>query len=216
MDHHHEKSAPPLDLHEILGPFSRLHDPRTSNVTRHLFSEFLFISLTAVICGADGFTAMERFAQAKKDWLEEILELPNGLPTHDAFGDLYALLDPEAFNDCFMEWVAPFRDSTEAEVVAVDGKASRRSHDKSRGLKMVHTVSVWASENKLVLGQLCVEEKSNEITAIPKLLELLHLEGCIITLDAMGTQKTIAAKIVEKKPTISSPSKRTMRLFIKK
>ena len=187
------------DLNEVLGVFSELEDPRRSNATRHIFSELLFISLSALICGADGFTAMARFAQAKKEWLEQLLELPNGLPSHDAFGDLYALLDPEAFNTCFMQWVSPLRKEFDAEVVAIDGKAMRRSHDHSRGLQMVHTVSAWADRNKLVLGQLCVEDKSNEITAIPKLLELLCLEGSIVTIDAMGTQKKIAAKIVEKK-----------------
>ena len=142
---------------------------------------------------------MARFAHAKKDWLEQLLELPNGLPSHDAFGDLYAILDPQAFNEYFMQWASPLRHTIDSQVVAIDGKTMRRSHDNSRGLKMVHTVSAWANENKLVLGQLCVEEKSNEITAIPKLLELLWLEGSIVTIDAMRTQKKIAAKIVEKK-----------------
>jgi len=199
MDNSEDTSTINFDLDEVLGTFKDLKDPRTSNATRHIFSELLFISLSALICGAEGFTAMARFARAKKDWLEQILELPCGLPSHDAFGDLYAILDPEAFNECFMQWVAPFREAVQSEVVAIDGKASRRSHDNSRGLKMVHTVSAWADQNKLVLGQLCVEDKSNEITAIPKLLELLWLEGCIVTIDAMGTQKNIAAKIIEKK-----------------
>jgi len=199
MDNLCTPTSSKLDLDQILGAFSELEDPRRSNATRHLFSELLFISLSAMICGAEGFTAMARFAGAKKEWLESILELPSGLPSHDAFGDLYAALDPEAFNDCFIEWVSPFRTSTRAEVVAIDGKAMRRSHDNSRGLKMVHTVSAWADENKLVLGQISVEDKSNEITAIPKLLELLWLEGSIVTIDAMGTQKKIATKIVEKK-----------------
>jgi predicted transposase YbfD/YdcC len=199
MDNPNDTTAASLELDQILGAFTELEDPRTSNATRHIFSELLFISLSAIICGAEGFTAMARFAQAKKGWLEQLLELPNGLPSHDAFGDLYAILDPEAFNECFMQWVAPFRQAIKEEVVAIDGKAMRRSHDNSRGLKMVHTVSAWADQNKLVLGQLCVEDKSNEITAIPKLLELLWLEGSIVTIDAMGTQKKIAAKIVEKK-----------------
>ena len=198
MDNLNDTSGSGFDLDKTLGTFTELEDPRRSNAKRHIFPELLFISLSAIICGAEGFTAMARFAQAKKDWLEQILELPNGLPSHDAFGDLYAILDPEAFNECFMQWVAPFREAFESEVVAIDGKAMRRSHDKSRGLKMVHTVSAWADKNKLVLGQLSVEDKSNEITAIPKLLELLCLEGSIVTIDAMGTQKKIAAKIVEK------------------
>ena len=199
MNNLNDKTAANLDLDQILGAFTELEDPRKSNATRHLFSELLFISLSAIICGAEGFTAMARFAHAKKDWLEQLLELPNGLPSHDAFGDLYAILDPQAFNECFMQWVSPLRHTIDSEVVAIDGKTMRRSHDNSRGLKMVHTVSAWANENKLVLGQLCVEEKSNEITAIPKLLELLWLEGSIVTIDAMRTQKKIAAKIVEKK-----------------
>lgn len=127
------------------------------------------------------------------------MQLPNGIPSHDSFGDLFALLDPEHFNEAFVEWTQNLRKEVSKELVAIDGKAMRRSHDASRGKKMVHTVSAWASENGLVLGQVATSEKSNEITAIPKLLKLLRLEGCVVTMDAMGTQKTIAKQIIEKR-----------------
>ena len=136
---------------------------------------------------------MEVFAKSKQSWLGSFLTLPKGIPSHDAFGDLFALLSPEAFNAAFVEWTKGLRDKVSKEVVAIDGKSMRRSHERSSGKKMVHTVSAWASENRLVLGQVATDEKSNEITAIPKLLKMLDITDSVITLDAMGTQKTIAS-----------------------
>lgn len=184
---------------EFLGPFNELDDPRKSPATRHLFHEMLFISLAAVLAGAEGFVDIESFARSKKDWLSSFLKLPKGIPSHDAFGDLFALLDPEAFNSAFVEWTSQLREEVSKEVIAFDGKTMRGSHDRSKGKAMIHTVSAWATGNRLVLGQVATEEKSNEITAIPKLLKLLNLEGCVVTIDAMGTQKAIAAEIIAQK-----------------
>jgi len=185
-----------IDIAEVLGSFNGIEDPRKSRATRHIFQEMLFIALASVLAGGEGFVDMEEFAKSKKDWLVTFLKLPKGIPSHDAFGDLFALLDPEEFNTAFVEWTQGLRDQVSQEVIAVDGKSMRRSHDKSAGKSMVHTVSAWASKNRLVLGQIATEEKSNEITAIPKLLKLLDLEGCVVTLDAMGAQKKIASQII--------------------
>lgn len=188
-----------VDIVEFLGAFADLEDPRKSKATRHLLHEMLFISLAAVLAGAEGFVDMESFGKSKKDWLGSFLKLPKGIPSHDAFGDLFALLDPEVFNSAFIEWTSDLRETVSKEVIAFDGKSMRGSHHRSKGKTMVHTVSAWAVNNRLVLGQMATEEKSNEITAIPKLMKLLHLEGCVVTIDAMGTQKAIAAQIVEQK-----------------
>jgi len=188
-----------IDLIEFLGPFADLEDPRKSPATRHLFDEMLFIALAAVLAGAEGFVDMVNFAKSKEDWLRSFLKLPKGIASHDAFGDLFALLDPEAFNSAFVDWTSGLREAVAQEVIAFDGKTMRGSHDRATGKKMVHTVSAWATSNRLVLGQIATEEKSNEITAIPKLLKLLHLEGCVVTIDAMGTQKAIAAEIIDQK-----------------
>jgi len=188
-----------IDLNELLGPFAKLDDPRKSRATLHLFDEMLFIALAAVLAGAEGFVDMESFGKSKESWLRSFLKLPKGIPSHDAFGDLFALLEPEEFNLAFIEWTEQLREAVSREVIAFDGKTMRGSHDRSKGKKMVHTVSAWATSNRLVLGQMETEEKSNEITAIPKLLKLLHLEGCVVTIDAMGTQKTIASEIIAQK-----------------
>lgn len=188
-----------IEVSEVLGSFNDIEDPRKSRATRHIFQEMLFIALASMIAGAEGFVDMELFGKSKKEWLQSFLKLPQGIPSHDAFGDLFALLDPAEFNSAFVEWTQHLREYVSKEVIAVDGKSMRRSHDRSAGKKMVHTVSAWASENRLVLGQIATEEKSNEITAIPKLLRLLHLEGCVVTMDAMGTQKKIASQIIKQK-----------------
>ena len=135
------------------------------------------------------------FGNCKEEWFKSFLELPNGIPSHDTFGDVFARLDPEQFQRCFMEWVQAVAQVTQGEVVAIDGKTVRRSHDRTLGKKAIHMVNVWASSHGLALGQTKVDEKSNEITAIPKLLQLLELAGCIITIDAMGCQREIAREI---------------------
>ena len=134
----------------------------------------------------------------KEEWFRTFLDLPNGIPSHDTFGDVFSRLDPEQFQRCFVEWTQAVADLLPGEVVAIDGKTARRSHDKRAGRQAIHLVSAWASANTLTLGQLKTEEKSNEITAIPRLLEMLELNGCLVTIDAMGCQKEIARKIVDR------------------
>jgi predicted transposase YbfD/YdcC len=141
---------------------------------------------------------MEQWGQANEDWLRTFLELPNGIPSHDTFGDVFARLDSNEFKKCFICWVEAIRTATDGEVIAIDGKTLRRSHQRRKGVGAIHLVSAWARSNRLTLGQVKVDGKSNEITAIPELLRLLHIKGCIVTIDAMGTQKEIAELICEK------------------
>jgi predicted transposase YbfD/YdcC len=141
---------------------------------------------------------MEEWGEANEDWLRTLLGLPNGIPSHDTFGNVFARLDSNEFKKCFISWVESIREATDEEVIAIDGKTLRRSHNRRLGQGAIHLVSAWARSNRLTLGQVKVDEKSNEITAIPELLRLLHLKGCIVTIDAMGTQKGIAELICEK------------------
>jgi predicted transposase YbfD/YdcC len=189
---------PPAPTASLLKHFSRLEDPRVERTKKHSLSDMLVIAVCGFICGVDGWVELEEFGKAKREWFEGFLELPHGIPSHDTFGRLFAALDPEAFSRCFMAWVKAVAEVTNGEVVAIDGKTLRRSFDRASSKAAIHLVSAWASSNGLVLGQVKTDGKSNEITAIPKLLELLHLEGCIVTLDAMGCQKEIVARIVEK------------------
>jgi predicted transposase YbfD/YdcC len=163
----------------------------------HELLDILVIAICGVICGADGWVSIEQFGNAKIDWLRTILPLPNGIPSHDTFGRVFARLDPEQFQRCFMSWVQGISEVTQGEVVAVDGKTVRRSKDGALGKDAIHMVSAWASENRLTLAQKKVDDKSNEITAIPALLELLDLKGCIVTTDALGCQTEIASTIIE-------------------
>jgi len=161
-------------------------------------TDILVISICGFICGIDNWVELEEFGEIKKEWFEEFLELPNGIPSHDTFGRFYAALDPEEFSRCFTRWVESIAEVTEGEVVAVDGKTLRRSFDRASKKAAIHMVSAWASKAGLVLGQVKTDEDSNEITAIPKLLEILRLEGCIVTIDAIGAQKEVVKAIVEK------------------
>jgi predicted transposase YbfD/YdcC len=178
--------------------FSELEDPRRYN-RRHLLHDIIVIAICAAICGADDWVAVADFGRAKQSWFEEFLELPHGIPSHDTFGDVFKLLDPEQFRRFFIQWVQAVNETTGGQVVPIDGKKLRRSHDKTLGKNAIHMVSAWASENHVVLGQIKVDDKSNEITAIPQLLDLLEISGCIVTIDAMGCQKEIARKIVKEK-----------------
>jgi predicted transposase YbfD/YdcC len=178
--------------------FEGIEDPRIERTKLHQLEDILLIAILAVICGAEGWVDIEAFGKAKDEWLQTFLALPNGIPSHDTFGRVFARLDPQQFEQCFLSWVQSLNEKISG-VVAIDGKTLRRSHDRARGKKALHLVSAWAAEARLVLGQVAVEEKSNEITAIPELLELLLLEGCIVTIDAMGTQRAIAAQIIEQK-----------------
>ena len=159
-------------------------------------NNIIAMTICAVVGGAEGWDDVELFAKCKGQWFREFLDLPNGIPCSDTFGRVFARIDPDRFRDCFMEWVSSVNRLTQGQVIAVDGKTLRRSHDRNAGKAAIHLVSAWASENSLVLGQIKVDAKSNEITAIPELLDLLDVSGCIVTIDAMGCQKKIAQGIV--------------------
>ena len=183
--------------HTLAHHFAKLKDPRKFHSPPHLLLDIITIAICAVICGADNWVAIESFGKAKQAWFRQFLRLPNGIPSHDTFGEVFAALAPTQFQQCFVSWVTTISQLTEGEVVALDGKTLRRSHDKGAGKAAIHMVSAWASQNRLVLGQVKVDDKSNEITAIPALLRVLALQGCIVTLDAMGCQTEIAAQIIE-------------------
>ena len=146
---------------------------------------------------ADSWVHVDLFGRSKLEWFQTFLELPNGVPSHDTFGDVFARLDPEQFQSCFMAWTQAIAELLPGEVVAIDGKTARRSYDRAGSKRAMHLVSAWATRNTLTLGQVRTEEKSNEITAIPQLLNLLDLQGCIVTIDAMGCQREIAQQIVD-------------------
>lgn len=177
--------------------FNDLEDPRMERTKHHQLLDIIAIAICGVICGADSWVDLELFGRSKEEWLKRFLSLPNGIPSHDTFGRVFALLDPAKFAQCFTSWVKAVSQLTQGQVIAIDGKALRRSHDRANGKSAIQMVSAWASANHLVLGQLKVDDKSNEITAIPELLEVLELSGCIVTIDAMGCQKDIARQIVE-------------------
>src|SRR3954466_1851453 len=192
-----------VSLDEVAVHFQGLEDPRSTINQRHPLASVVVIALLAVLAGAGGPTATARWAALKEDLLLRVLDLPNGVPRKDVLRRVLMVLKPAAFQACFARWLQSLRTEAVAEtgveqpVLAVDGKAARRSHDRNQGLGALHSVSVWASEYGLSLGQVACAEKSNEITAIPELLRLVDIKGAIITIDAMGTQKAIAAQIVE-------------------
>lgn len=176
--------------------FSSLHDPRREHLKEHSLVDILLIAVCAMLCGAEGFADFEQFGKAKLEFLRGFLALPNGIPSHDTFARVFGMISPEQFAQCFQRWTEGLRHAVGAEVVAIDGKSLRRSMDRSKGKGAIHMVSAWAQANRLVLGQIKVDEKSNEVTAIPELLRALNLAGCIVTIDAMGTQTKIAAEII--------------------
>jgi predicted transposase YbfD/YdcC len=194
-----------VGLDEIVAHFSDLEDPRSPINRRHPLASVLVIALLAVLAGAGGPTAIAAWAAAKEDFLAGLLDLPRGVPGKDVFRRVLMTLRPEAFQAAFASWLKSLRVAAAADaevdrpVVAIDGKTARRSHDRGNGLGALHCVSAWATEYGLSLGQVACAEKSNEITAIPELIKLIDLEGAIVTIDAMGTQKGIAGRIVEAK-----------------
>lgn len=178
--------------------FTNITDPRVDRTKSHLLEDIIFISIAAIICGAQTWNDIENYGKGKEAWLRQYLQLLNGIPSHDTFNRIFSSLDPEELEKCFMDWVSSVTQLTKGEVVSIDGKSLRGSGKKG-SKSFVHMVSAWANANHMVLGQVKVDEKSNEITAIPRLLEVLVLEGCLVTIDAMGCQKDIAEKIVSKK-----------------
>ena len=185
-----EKPTPSIIHH-----FSSIKDPRVNRQKKHQLQDIFFISLCAMICGADNWVAIEEFGLAKEEWFTELLGLQHGIPSHDTFGEVYAAIDTDQFSDCFSRWVADLARLTEGEVIAIDGKCLRRSVDKASKKAAIYMVSAWAQQNNLVLGQVKVDDKSNEITALPKLLSRLDIAGAVVTIDAMGCQRKLAEQI---------------------
>jgi predicted transposase YbfD/YdcC len=179
----------------LVAHFGGLTDPRLNRTKDHDLIDILVIAICTLLCAGETFNDMEDFGRAKQDWFQTFLGLRNGIPSHDTFNRVFAALDPKAFLDCFLRWTQSVRQAVPQEIVALDGKALRRALDKDQSVQYI--VSAWAESNGLVLGQLKVADKSNEITAVPELLRVLELSGCIVTLDAMGCQKKIAKEIVE-------------------
>ena len=180
----------------LLDHFASLPDPRIARHRWHKLSDIVVIAVCAVLCGAESYPAIEDFGQEREEWLRQFLELPAGIPSHDTFNRVLRLWDPVPFQACFLRWMHAVAEVTQGEVVAIDGKALRRSFEKGTAKRAIHMVSAWATANGVVLGQRKVDTKSNEITAIPALLDLVALQGCIVTIDAMGCQRAIAQKIV--------------------
>lgn len=181
----------------IIHHFSSIEDPRINRQKKHELQDILFLTLCAVICGADNWVAIEAFGNARRKWLTSLLGLKHGIPSHDTLGDVFAALDTEKFSQCFSNWMEDLTVITEGDVIAIDGKCLRRSLDKSSKKAAIHMVSAFAQKNNIVLGQVKVDDKSNEITAIPKLLTQLNITGAVVTIDAMGCQTKIAKQIVD-------------------
>jgi predicted transposase YbfD/YdcC len=177
--------------------FASLEDPRVERTKLHQLLDIIVIAICAIICGADDWVEVELFGNAKLAWLKTFLELPNGIPSHDTFGRVFARLDAEQFQQCFLTWIQAVSEVTRGQVIAIDGQVLRGSCHRMLGQAGIDLVSAWATANHLVLGQVKVDDKSNEITAIPKLLHVLEIAGCIVTIDAIGCQTEIAQAIVD-------------------
>ena len=186
----------------LIAHLLEIEDPRIDRTRRHKLLDILVIAICAVICGADDWVEVELFGQAKEVWLRTILELPNGIPSHDTFGRVFARIDPEQFRNSFMSWVQAVQEVLKGQVIAVDGKELRGSKDGNAGKSAIDMVSVWATANQIVLGQQKVHEKSNEITAIPKLLQLLELEGCIVPSMRLDVKQRSLNRLCRKTPTM--------------
>jgi len=177
--------------------FGKVRDPRIERTREHKLIDIIVIAICAVICGAEGWVDIENYGKSKKKWLKTFLELPNGIPSHDTFGRIFSLMDAHEFQASFYSWVLSVNEITQGQIINVDGKCMLGSVDKALGKRAIYMVSVWSEANQIVLGQCKVAEKSNEITAIPELLKILAISGCIITVDAIGTQTNIAKTVIE-------------------
>jgi hypothetical protein len=171
--------------------FGEIEDPRMNRQRRHALLDIIAITMCASIAGADGWTRVASFGRSKEAWLRTFLTLPNGIPSHDTFGPVFSILESQAFQQAFQSWVCAIQERVQG-VAPIDGKTARRSHDHAREKKAIHVVSAWATECSMALGEVKVDEKSNEITAIPELVRALKLTGCLVTIDAMGCQREIA------------------------
>ena len=189
--------GPVPDVQSFVELFAMLPDPRVHRTRRHSLESILFLCLCAVVCGANDLVAIERFGKARQEFIEIFVELPGGIPSHDTIGRVLAKLNPDAMERLFASWMNGVAKATDQGVVAIDGKTLRRAFDKAAGGQFIHMVSAWSSANGVVLGQVATDKHSNEITAIPRLLELLHLKGCLVTIDAAGCQTGIAEAIVD-------------------
>lgn len=183
----------------FLEHFANLNDPRIERSKEHLLKDIIAIAILAVISGADGWVGIEAYGNAKYEWLKNFLALPNGIPSHDTFSRVFTLIEPQQFQECFLSWVNSIVKELKLEVIAIDGKTMKQSYDRNDQQKALHIVSAWSSSHQLVLGQKKVHKKSNELTAIPELIEMLEIAGSIITIDAMGCQKDITSLIIKKK-----------------
>lgn len=195
------------DEPSLLGYFVDLEDPRIERNRKHPLMNIITIAILGVICGADNWVDIERYGEAKREWLGEILDLSNGIPSHDTFGRVFRWLDAEQFQRRFIAWTQRLCQLTPGQLVSFDGKKIRRSHNHRHERAGIWMVSAWASDNRMVLGQRKVDDKSNEITAIPELLALLDLSGCVVSVDALGSQTAIAQQIVEAKADYILPVK---------
>ncbi|MCI0555468.1 MAG: ISAs1 family transposase [Anaerolineae bacterium] len=182
----------------LLSHFQNLNDPRIERTKKHKLIDIVAIAICGVICGADNWVEIAHFGQVKAAWLRQFLELPNGIPSHDTFNDVFARLDADEFRRCFIEWVQAVYQVSGGQVIGVDGKSLRRSYDKQAGKAALWLVNAWASQAQIALGQAAIAEKSNEISAIPTLLNLLAIQGCLVSIDAIGCQTQIAQLIVDK------------------
>ena len=189
MDH----SAP----EGLIEHFSKLEDPRVDRNKKHELIDVIVLCVCAVLSGAEGWCDIEEFGRTKLDWLRRYVPLANGIPVDDTIARIISALSVSGFQECFLSWMEDVVKLSDGEIIALDGKTHRRSHDRKRGVKALHMVSAWACRNGVVLGQVKTQEKSNEIVAVPELLGKLELKGCIVTLDAMGCQRTIAKQVKE-------------------
>jgi len=186
-----------LHSSRFLEHFSELPDPRMDRQKRHSLMDILFIAICAVVCGGTSFVDMEDLGRAKFEWFAERLDLENGIPSHDTFRRVFSLINPDQFRACFMNWTKAMREAVGGDIIAFDGKTLRRSFDMATGLSAIHVLNAWSNANGFCLGQMKVDGKSNEITAMPALMKLMDIRGSVITADALNCQKEIASQIIE-------------------